>query len=134
VHMGGDDPKRLTADVRAQTREFNAWQRDLARLKRRGGSKQLLADLTSQGVAGDPAVHALAGASRKDLASFLSAYKQREKAVRQAARDAAPKVFVNVTLDGKKIADAVTVRMQKSARHTSGQRGGRHPGTVHGIH
>ncbi len=133
VRGGGQNVSTLTADLRAQTRDFQGWQKDLRRVGRRGGRK-LRDELSALGPQAAEEVHALAGASPKQLHAFLSAYKARERSIRQAARDAAPKVFVSVTLDGKKIAEAVTVRQQKAARHTSGQRGGRHPGTVHGIH
>ncbi len=129
----GPTAERLTADLRAQNVDFRHRQNDLKRIGRRGGRK-LRDELAALGPEAAPEIHALAGASPKQLHEFLTQYKVRERQIRQAARDAAPKVFVDVTLDGKKITSAVKVRMQKEAKHTGAQRGGRHPGTVTGVH
>jgi hypothetical protein len=78
--------KDLTRDLRAQTALFRRFEHDLAILKRRGASKELIKELRAKGTAALPQIETLAKSSRGAFAAFLKAFRAREKFVRHVAK------------------------------------------------
>lgn len=151
------DVKSLTADLRAQTAQFAANQRNLATLAKRGAPKQLLDELRGKGLDAAPEIAALAKAKPAQLKAFFKAFGAREQlAIRTARttmhsrlvtlhaarvqlrltraqegrlRDNRPiHVHTEVKLNEKVVAEAVTVRQQRHERRTAAQRGSRRAG------
>jgi hypothetical protein len=76
----------LTADLHAQVTQAAREQRDLARLKRRGAPAELLKELSAQGIAAAPQIHALATASPRAFGAYLKEFGKREHLAIRTAR------------------------------------------------
>lgn len=140
------DPKRLIADVIAQTKAFRGTTRDLGVLRKSGASRQLISELEGT----DPEqLHALATASPKVRKQFLQAFAQRQKAIQSRARfdihsphvtvaakriDIGGEITVVVHthnhVDGKEVSKTVTKHQRRATQRNAAQRTGRHAGTV----
>lgn len=80
------DPRALVKDLNAQVRQAAAFQRNLARLGKRGAPAGLIKELQAGGVGNAAQVAALAGASKGTLQQFFKAFGAREKLVQSIAR------------------------------------------------
>lgn len=80
------DAQTLLKDIKGQVAAADRFQADLARLKRKGASDNLISNLAGQGAAdaGDEA-HTLAGADRGLVKRFSGAFSAREKQQQQIA-------------------------------------------------
>jgi hypothetical protein len=90
---------KLTADLKAQIRKFEQFERLLAKLRRRGAPRELISELQQQGEAALPELEALANAPRKKLEAFLRQFEQREKLLRKAANVSIQAASVTVKAD-----------------------------------
>ncbi len=137
VRIAGTRVGSLTSDLNAQVAQATQFFKDLARLRKRGASSQLVDELRQGGDIAQ--AHALAGASPAALRAFLKAFQARERlasrvaiqtpAVRIAAQHVTVAgsrlnadgghVNVNVYVDGHKVPATVKTT----------QRRGRHAGT-----
>lgn len=160
VRRGGPDVGTLTADLRAQTAQFAAFQRNLNLLRRRGAPEQLIRELSAQGISGAANVAALAQAKPGQLREFFKAFSSRERLAIRTARATMRAQLVNLHaarvqlhqvraqegrvrrgdtihvkselhVDGKKMAENTTTHQQRRRQSTATQRRGPSAGRTH---
>lgn len=77
---------RLTEDLNAQVAQYRRLNRDLAKLRREGASKALVAELRGQGVAAIPEIEALTGGGKGQREAFFKAFAARERLAQNTAK------------------------------------------------
>ncbi len=136
VRIAGTRVGSLTSDLNAQTAQATQFFKDLARLRSRGGSAQLVDELRQGGDIAQ--AHALAGASPAALRAFLKAFQARERlASRVAIQTPAVRIAAqHVTLAGRRLGAATGTNVyvyvdgqRVPATVKTTQRRGRHAGT-----
>ncbi len=113
---------KLTGDLAAQNRQFQAEQRDINRLRKRGASDRLISELQDLGPAGAAQVHTLATASKGKLDAFFRQFQLREKLVAKAVRVEMTASVVNLRA-GKISAAGAHARATQTSRNTASGHG-----------
>jgi TP901 family phage tail tape measure protein len=96
--------RQLQSDLQSQVRTFQRYQHMLARLRRRGASASLIAELRQLGPEATPEVEGLLGATRRQLRAYSRLYGRSQRDINKAATRATKDTYKQWRKQGAAVA------------------------------